>query len=55
MPKVPKVPASNPEDIEYITIQTEGTQDYKYEEHSRNKTQENTQELYTYDISIDKI
>ena len=42
MPEISKIPASNPEDIEYITIQLEGTQDYKCEEYSRNKTQENT-------------
>ena len=52
---MPKIPVSNPEDIEYITIQSEGTQDHKCEEHSGNKTQENTQESYTYNISTDKI
>ena len=55
MPKIPKILVSNPEDIEYITIQSEGTQDYECKEHSRNKTQKNTQRLYIYNISIDKI
>ena len=55
MPKMPEVLASDLEDIEYITIQSEGTQDYKCKEHSGNKIQENTQGFYTYNVSTDKI
>ena len=55
MPEAPEVPASDPEDMEYITIQSEGTWDHECEEHSGNETQENTQGSYTYDVSTDKI
>ena len=55
MPKAPKVLASNPENMEYITIQSKGTQNHKCKEYSRNKTQENTQEFNTYNISTDEI